>query len=527
MTQEEHYTSTGQHDLSTSLPWVEKYRPASTNDLVGNNKNVNALSSWLKDWGKPKTKRAALIIGPAGSGKTSFAFATANDLGVFVVEINASDKRNKSVIEEKVKGATIFSSLTNYLDGTSTSYERVVLIDEVDGLHGNRDRGGAPTLSKIIKETSVPIIMTANNPNANPLSSLKRVSKVILFSSLSDKDIFSALTPIIQCEKVKITNDQLKTIITNSQGDLRAAINDLEAFHRSIDNSLLGALRNQQDELVDGFRKLYQSKTYEEAIKAFNDTSIEYRLLLQHSYDVVSNQAITTHERIEMFEALAQADLYLSRIYKRQNWKLLKHFFTFISAGIVLNKQSKVKQIRYISFPEYYQTMGRYKSLRANRDKASNLLAKKFHSSKYRFTNEILPYLKFIFKEEPSKGAEIAAWLDLSLDGLLTFLPERIVNEITPYFELAKEKVNASRINIKQADDSPFSDDQINQSIESPKTDSSSESEISASQEENDQDIGSKIKPVKNDKKDENDEKDENIEKNDEKDSQMTIDDFF
>ena len=155
MTQEEHFT-TGHHDLSTSLPWVEKYRPSSISDLVGNNNNINALTSWLNNWGEPKTKRAALIIGPAGSGKTSFAFATANDLGVFVVEINASDKRNKGAIEEKVKGATIFHSLTNYLDGISTTYERVVLIDEVDGLHGNRDRGGAPTLSRIIKETSVP-----------------------------------------------------------------------------------------------------------------------------------------------------------------------------------------------------------------------------------------------------------------------------------------------------------------------------------------------------------------------------------
>lgn len=522
MTQEEHYTSTGQHDLSISLPWVEKYRPASITDLVGNDKNVDALTSWLKNWGKPKIKRAALIIGPAGSGKTSFAFATANDLGVFVVEINASDKRNKSAIEEKVKGATIFSSLTNFLDGTSTSYERVVLIDEVDGLHGNRDRGGAPTLSKIIKETSVPIIMTANNPNANPLSSLKRVSKVIIFSSLSDKDIFTALSPIIQNENVKITKDQLKTIITNAQGDLRAAINDLEAFHRSTDNSLLGAHRNQQDELVDAFRKLYQSKTYEEATKAFNETSIDYRLLLQHSYDVVSNQAINTRERIEMFEALAQADLYLSRIYRRQNWKLLKHFFTFLSAGIVLSKQSPAKQMRYISFPEYYQTMGRYKSLRSNRDKTSSLIANKFHSSKYRFNHEILPFLKFIFSKNPSKGAEIAAWLNLSLENLSIFLPERVVGQITPFFEKAREKVNASRIIIKEAEHSPFFDDQICESDEASGTEVPNEGKVNEIQEDSDQEIISEITS-----EDDSDEKDEEIEENDDPDSQMTLDDFF
>jgi replication factor C large subunit len=519
MTQEEYHTNTSQHDLSTSLPWVEKYRPASINDLVGNEKNLNALTSWLNDWGKPKIKKAVLIIGPAGSGKTSFAFAIANDLGVSVVEINASDKRNKSAIEEKVKGATIFRSITNFLDNTSTTYERIVLIDEVDGLHGNRDRGGAPALRKIIKESSVPIIMTANNPKANPLSSLKKVSKVILFSSLTDKDIFSALTPIIQDEKVNITNDQLKSIISNGQGDLRAVINDLESFHRSTDKNVLGAQRNQQEELVDVFSKLYQSKTYKEATSAFNEITIDYRLLMQHSYDVVTNQAITTQERIEMFEALAQADLYLSRIYRRQNWKLLKHFFVFISAGIALSKQSKEKHIRYISFPEFYQTMGRYRTLRGNRDKVSNLLATKFHSSKYSFIHEILPYLKFIMDNDPSKGAEIAAWLDLSLDDLLTFLLKRVVDQITPYFDKAKEKVNASRINIRKADHNPFFDDQISESIKAPEKEKSSESGISDAQEK----IDKKIVSAEENELD----SEEEHEKKNELDDQMTLDDFF
>jgi hypothetical protein len=186
-----------------------------------------------------------------------------------------------------------------------------------------------------------------------------------------------------------------------------------------------------------------------------------------------------------------------------------------------------MKQIRYISFPEYYQTMGKYRSLRAKRDKAGILLAKKFHSSKYRFLHEILPFLKFIFNEDPPKGAEIAAWLDLSIDDLLTFLPERVVNLIIPHFEQAKEKVNASRIRVREVDHSPFFDDQMNAPLETI-TEPPSESKI-IDQKDNDQEIVSDIKSkvISEDTSEEKNDETEETKENEDKDSQTTLDEFF
>jgi len=106
------------------LPWPEKHRPRSTDQIIGNLEQINAMRTWILSW---KTslpdKRAILLIGPPGTGKTATIGALANDLDMEIVEFNSSDKRNKGSIETLVWRAASQQTL----DGRP----RIILLDEV------------------------------------------------------------------------------------------------------------------------------------------------------------------------------------------------------------------------------------------------------------------------------------------------------------------------------------------------------------------------------------------------------------
>ncbi|MHA1480562.1 MAG: AAA family ATPase [Candidatus Thorarchaeota archaeon] len=150
-----------------NLPWPEKHRPTSLSEIVGNEDVIKGLWEWVRAWMvKIPRKRAALLIGPPGIGKTASINAIANDMDAEIVEFNASDKRNKANIEVQVWR----SATQQTLDGRF----RIILLDEVDGLSGTSDRGGVGAIVKIIRESVHPIVMTANNHESPRIKDLNR-----------------------------------------------------------------------------------------------------------------------------------------------------------------------------------------------------------------------------------------------------------------------------------------------------------------------------------------------------------------
>src|SRR3989338_5746090 len=114
------------------LPWFRKYSPDLTKEVIGQDTSVNEIKKFIHDYKKQK-KKALLVYGPTGCGKTVAIYAVADELGLEIVEVNASDFRNEEGLNSIVGNAISQYSLF--------SKSKVILVDEIDGIAGTEDRG--------------------------------------------------------------------------------------------------------------------------------------------------------------------------------------------------------------------------------------------------------------------------------------------------------------------------------------------------------------------------------------------------
>jgi replication factor C large subunit len=442
-------TIIGVHSLNDSVPWVEKYRPETFDEFVGNIDEVTRLENWLKTWNQQR-KKVVLLAGPAGVGKTSVVYYLIKKYGYEFIEVNASDKRNKKAVEKLVGKSSTEGTV---LQGAIV--RKLVLVDEADGLFGNQDRGGGQALARAIDTARIPIICTANDPSASALKSAKRKMLVIEFKRLNEQEIFLLLQNILKKEKISVNEKILLDIVKNCGGDARSAINDLESIAFASDlTDITFSSRNQQQNLDDALIKIFQAKDFNSARRATNDLDVEYRELLQYVFEHAYKQASNSQELSKMYEIIAEADVYLSYCYRTQNWTFLKYFFMFISS-VGLVKESPFKYTKF-GFPGYWALMGRLRSKKAKLKSIASKSSKKLHCSEIFFGKEIFPYIRIIFNTDTKMAAGIAAWLEYSEEDIayLTNDSKKLTNKILQlaeeaYLQMADEWISAAKVKQK------------------------------------------------------------------------------
>jgi len=223
--------------------WVEKYRPTTIKDVIGNEEAKTLFIEWLEN--KRPTKKAVLLYGPPGVGKTTLVNAAANEYNFRIVEMNASDTRSEKAVNRIANPATSFTGLDKF---SSEIKGNMLFMDEIDGVAGNEDRGGVNAIIKIVENTRAPIIMAANDCDLEKLRPLKKLCLLIRFRQTRIPLIIMALKKICEQEHIKYEFEALEKIATNSQGDVRSAINDLQGLSEE------GKTLTEQDTLAIGLR---------------------------------------------------------------------------------------------------------------------------------------------------------------------------------------------------------------------------------------------------------------------------------
>lgn len=392
-------------------PWTEKYRPRSLREVVGQGQAVRGLLGWAEEWrrGKPG-KPAALLYGPAGTGKTVAAQALARELGWDLIELNASDKRTFEVIK-RVAGTAI---ATGTLFGGAAG-KRLVVLDEADNVHGTADRGGYRAIEQVLKQAANPVVLIANDHRALPWT-IRRLCVEINFRRLREDSVVKILERVCREEGIKAEPAALTEIAKAARGDARSAINDLQAVasrKRRLElKDVVVSRRDRELSIFEVLRRLVRASSSREARELLWSLDRPPDDAIDWIAENVPRMLKEPADLERVYEALSRADVFLARIRRRQAYKLLGYAGDLMSAGVAVARRGELAYPKFQA-PSAGVLMGRTRGVRALRDGVARKVARTCHTSSRVARKHCLPYLAVIFKHDPKAAARIASKLEL------------------------------------------------------------------------------------------------------------------
>jgi len=362
------------------LPLTEKYRPKSFLEIKGQEIAIQEITAFLKTFPK---KKALILNGPVGIGKTCMALALAKEFDLELFELNASDLRNRSKLDEILKPATSQKSL--FKKG------KLILMDEADGITGS-DRGGLPELLVLIDKTQHPIIITANDIWQRKFNLLRKKCQLINLKELKDEIVLEVLIEVLEKEKVPDKEINLQTInkiAKKSRGDIRAALNDLQTVLELGQEAYISeeTEREKQDTIFNALKIIFQNPTDKDTLYAYNNTKLDLNEILLW---VEENIPLEYQGKalVRAYDSLSKADLFKGRIYRQQYWRFLVYQNFFLSAGI--SAATKLKNKKFISYKKPSRILKIWLSNQKNAKKKSITMkyAKLTHMSKKKANKE-------------------------------------------------------------------------------------------------------------------------------------------
>jgi replication factor C large subunit len=395
--------------------WTQKHKPQTLKEIVGNKAAKQKFLTWLKSWSKgiPK-KRAALLHGSPGIGKTVTVEVSAKELKMELVEKNASDYRTADAIKRFAGRASQYATLFGA--------NRLILLDEMDGISGREDRGGVRELIKVLKDTRSPVVLTANDAYNPHFRSIRKYCLVIPFKKPTVREVVSHLKRVCAKEGIKADEEALKFMAERSERDVRSAVNDLQALaqdktHLTTEDVKWLAGRDRKEVIFDVLRTIMYSKDSWEAKKAVSNSDVDPDMLFNWIYENTPHHLTDPQDLVKAMDYLALADIYRKRIRDTQYWTLLRYVIDFMSSGVAVSRQrSKSSGWIPFRFPEKIRMLSRTKGERALQTALGMKIRKRCHISASRSAKEVMPYLKIIFENNPDIAAGLSSWLDLDED---------------------------------------------------------------------------------------------------------------
>jgi replication factor C large subunit len=388
--------------------WSEIYRPVKVRDMIGNEDERLMVMKWLSGW--VVGSKPLLLIGPPGVGKTTLVHALARQLDYDLIEMNASDTRNRDQLEQLI---------TPILVNTSIFGKNILLfLDEVDGISGREDTGGIESIVRIMKQPTIPVIMAANSRDAK-IKELAKVCKTIEFNAVTPRLLMLLIDHVLNHQKKKLNLSEKTSIVDKAHGDVRLLLNILQAKVSGYDASANASADIDIAEAINGFFRaqnedaarsflLNADASYQDP--RFGMSAEERRKdMLGALFSSIVSSRIDIVTLADLLEVVSRADLIVGRIARKRQWSLLRYIDNIIAKDLF--EKSRSKSIRYNQYSMRWDVMGpifaRSRSLKPILEEMAHVS----HSSISMFSCLYLPYLLQIMinaKMDPNEIAEVS-----------------------------------------------------------------------------------------------------------------------
>ena len=327
--------------------WTDKYRPQELSQVVGNKKEIKIITDWVDQWKQGNPQIPLLLVESSSS---------------------------RSLFGDEYK---------------------LIILDEVDGIHGTNDRGGVRAIGEIIKNSQHPMILIANDFYSKRLQSIKPKCTVIKMKKSRWNSISALLRKIAQAEGVEVEPAALKEIAVKSQGDVRSAINTLQALAMWIEEDPTLVM----EYIAENIPREYKKKDE-----------------IQKAYDYIS-----------------KADIFFGRTNRSRNYGYWKYASDFMGIGVSISKHETYKKFTKIQTPTIFTTMGRNRGKRNLRDGIAEKMSEKMHIS-HSIAISMFPYLEIMFKND-ELAWEISYFLDLDETEIKRFRKKKIPKKVVDKME--------------------------------------------------------------------------------------------
>jgi replication factor C large subunit len=350
-------------------------------EFVGNENSRKKVVEWLVKWSDGS--KPLLLVGPPGVGKTSFVHALCREFDIDLIELNASDTRNKNMLAQVI--SPIFSN------ASLTGKKFLLFLDEMDGISNREDSGGLDFLLDLFKEPSIRVVMAANKSN-EAIKKISKVSKTITFSPIPPRLSMLYLDKILRLQNSSMKVEDRIAVVRNCFGDIRSLLNAAQVMKAGYTTTKNPVLDIDIEDMINQF---FSSTTFEDALDVVQRADISYsdprfgqssedrrKDILAAFFSSIVMSKIDVPTITLLLDRLSELDVILSRSLVMRNWKIMRYFPPILTKSLFY--ESRNKYVRYNRYSIGFEHMGIFSRAQGLK-KTLRILAQYFHTSRSTF----------------------------------------------------------------------------------------------------------------------------------------------